>query len=109
MRFNKFNNLNGDQQSYQINPDIKVFTVRDMRFENTNAGNFIYTQTLSGDEHSPRVKIVIKRDLKSFKMDITDAKGFRKVNIFDGKHPKEVQDVRYLLDSLVLRKIFKKV
>ena len=82
MIFKTANQINGDSTVYTLSPSIKLFTLRDVGFGKSNAGDFVMRHPLG--LNGPRLKIVIRTDLKTFKMDITDHAGLRKVNIFDG-------------------------
>ncbi|XIF19659.1 MAG: cysteine desulfurase [Acetilactobacillus jinshanensis] len=90
MIFKKINQVNGD-------------TLRDVGFSKSNAGNFIMRHPLG--INGPRLKIVVRTDLKTFKIDVTDNRGLRKVNIFDGKHQSAAEQFKYLVQNLILRKV----
>ena len=107
MLFKSVNQVNGDSTRYGLSPAVKVYTLRDVGFTQSNAGDFVMKHPL-GTNHAPKLKIVVQPDLKQFKMDIIDNQGFRKVNIFDGKHPVNVKQFRYLIMTLILRKVLQR-
>ena len=109
MRFNSVNQFNDDKVKYKMNPAVKVYTLRDVGFQQSNAGNFLLKRSLSNSMgQGPRLKIVIKKNLKQFKMDITDGRGLRKVNIFDHQHSTAVENLNYIMNNLSLRKILQR-
>lgn len=109
MAFAKENRLLGDNITYKINPSVKKFTLRDLGFNDTNAGNFLYERSL--DVNNPygngiRIKITFKNDLSGFKMSIVTGNGMQKVNIFkDEKHKSDVDQVRFILNNLIEREV----
>ena len=103
MIFKKINRVNGDTDQYRLSSLIKPYTLRDVGFNKSNAGNFIMRHPLG--INGPRLKIVVHDDLKTFKIDVTDPQGLRKVNIFDGKHQPAVEQFNYLIQNLILRKV----
>ncbi|CQR26052.1 putative cytoplasmic protein [Streptococcus varani] len=98
--------------SYQINPSVKKFTLRDNTFEMTKSGNYQLSRILEEVPNSNQgflLKIIINSDLDSFKINITDQSGLRLVNIFKTDGNKVIQEKFYfLMDSLVDREIFTK-
>ena len=108
MLFRKINRLNGDSNQYRLNPQIKAYSLRDVGFRTSGSGNFKLKQSLNVN-YGPKLKIVISKNLKLFKMDITDEKGFRKINLFDHRHQQGVHQLRYVISNLILRKILQRV
>lgn len=98
--------------SYQINPTVKKFTLRDNTFEVTKAGHYQLSRILEEVPNSNQgflLKIIINSDLNGFKINITDQTGLRLVNIFKENGNKVIQEKFYfLMDSLVDREIFTK-
>ncbi|MCK8624738.1 DUF1831 domain-containing protein [Apilactobacillus xinyiensis] len=109
MAFSNENKLLGDNTTYRINPNIKKFTLRDLGFNTTNAGNFLYERSL--DVNNPygngiKIKITFKADLSGFKMSIVTGNGMQKVNIFkDDQHQSDVDQVRFILNNLIEREV----
>lgn len=98
--------------SYQINPTVKKFTLRDNTFEVKKAGHYQLSRILEEVPNSNQgflLKIIINSDLNGFKINITDQTGLRLVNIFKENGNKVIQEKFYfLMDSLVDREIFTK-
>ncbi|GLB47009.1 hypothetical protein WR164_09880 [Philodulcilactobacillus myokoensis] len=108
MLFSNQVKLNGSNTVYILNPDIKSYTLSDMGFQKTNAGNYRLVRSLNLDlPTSYQLKITIKRDLKQFKMRILDSTGFRDVNLFNHDHQKEVEQFRYFMNELSIKKVIK--
>lgn len=111
MAFNAVVKVNGDTKSYEISPAVKKFTLRDMGFVETKAGNYAYEQPL--DPHSPynktfKLKMMVASDLSGFKMSITTDNGMQKVNIFNKEeHAAAVEQFRFAMDNLISRNILK--
>lgn len=97
---------------YTISPSVKKYTLRDTTFSETKVGHYELTRLLEEVPNSGEgfpLKITINKDLKSFKLAITDKSGLRMVNIFKDEKNKILQDKFYfLMDSLVERNIFEK-
>ncbi|MGT2935972.1 DUF1831 domain-containing protein [Streptococcus castoreus] len=110
MAFEKDIHLKDCKYRYQISPKIKKYTLRDTTFSQTKIGHYQLTRLLEKVPNSGEgfpLKIIINKDLDSFKLVITDQSGLRLVNIFKSKDNKILQDKFYfLMDSLVERDIF---
>lgn len=98
--------------SYEVNPNVKKFTLKDNTFAETKVGNFELTRLLEEIPNSGQgflLKIIFNKDLSGFKINITDKSGLRLVNIFKSEDQKIIQQKFYfLMDSLVEREIFTK-
>ncbi|MGT2754930.1 DUF1831 domain-containing protein [Streptococcus ovis] len=99
--------------TYQINPAVKKYTLRDNTFEQTKAGHYQLTRILEEVPNSNvgfLLKIIINSDLSGFKINITDQSGLRLVNIFKETVNPVIQEKFYfLMESLVDREIFTKI
>ncbi|KRN29377.1 hypothetical protein IV38_GL000261 [Lactobacillus selangorensis] len=100
--------VQGDDKAYQLSPEIKKYTLRDVGFTPTKTGNFQVVRSL--DPSSPyqngiKLKITIDKDLKKFRMSITDPNGLQAINIFKGKNPDQVEQYQYFIDNLIERKV----
>lgn len=103
--------ITGDDTTYQLNPSVKKYSLRDVGFEESKTGKFTLTRSL--DVNSPYnsgylLKVVVAKDLKTFKLATTAKNGLAKVNIFKGQ-PEEIaarkQQLGYILGELVDRNI----
>ncbi|WP_125402894.1 DUF1831 domain-containing protein, partial [Streptococcus gordonii] len=96
--------------SYEVNPNVKKFTLKDNTFAETKVGNFELTRLLEEIPNSGQgflLKIIFNKNLSGFKINITDKSGLRLVNIFKSEDQKILQQKFYfLMDSLVEREIF---
>ena len=112
MDFEKSVALKDCLYSYEINPNVKKFTLKDNTFAETKVGNFELTRLLEEIPNSGQgflLKIIFNKDLSGFKINITDKSGLRLVNIFKSEDQKILQQKFYfLMDSLVEREIFTK-
>ena len=112
MAFEKSVALKDCLYSYEINPNVKKFTLKDNTFAETKVGNFELTRLLEEIPNSGQgflLKIIFNKDLSGFKINITDKSGLRLVNIFKSEDQKILQQKFYfLMDSLVEREIFTK-
>lgn len=110
MAFEKSVALKDCLYSYEINPNVKKFTLKDNTFAETKVGNFELTRLLEEIPNSGQgflLKIIFNKDLSGFKINITDKSGLRLVNIFKSEDQKILQQKFYfLMDSLVEREIF---
>lgn len=97
---------------YHISPNVKKYTLRDTTFEQTKIGHYQLTRMLEEVPNSNQgylLKIIIDKELKSFKINITDKSGLHLVNIFKPGSNAVIQEKFYfLMDSLVDREIFTK-
>ena len=112
MAFEKSVALQDCLYSYEVNPNVKKFTLKDNTFAETKVGNFELTRLLEEIPNSGQgflLKIIFNKDLSGFKINITDKSGLRLVNIFKSEDQKIIQQKFYfLMDSLVEREIFTK-
>ncbi|MFC3931668.1 DUF1831 domain-containing protein [Streptococcus dentapri] len=112
MAFEKTIHLDDCKYSYTISPAIKKYTLRDTTFVENKLGHYEFNRLLEEVPNSGNgfpVKIIINKDLSSFKLSITDQSGLRLVNIFKSDKMNIIQDKFYfLMDSLVERDIFTK-
>ena len=112
MAFEKSVALKDCLYSYEVNPNVKKFTLKDNTFAETKVGNFELTRLLEEIPNSGQgflLKIIFNKDSSGFKINITDKSGLRLVNIFKSEDQKILQQKFYfLMDSLVEREIFTK-
>ncbi|CAM2801970.1 DUF1831 domain-containing protein [Dellaglioa algida] len=113
MAFEKSIQLLGDIVTYELSADVKKYTLRDLGFAETKAGNFQLERSL--DPNSPfnqgiKVKIVVDKTLSGFKMSTTTANGLKAVNIFKDENKKaETEQFDYVIGQLVDRDVLKKI
>lgn len=112
MAFETSVSLKDCNYTYQISPTVKKYTLRDNTFEQTKAGHYQLSRLLEEVPNSQQgylLKIIINKDLSSFKINITDKTGLHIVNIFKSTENKVIQEKFYfLMDSLIDRDIFTK-
>ncbi|MFD1430713.1 MULTISPECIES: DUF1831 domain-containing protein [Lacticaseibacillus] len=100
----------GDQNTYQISPQIKRYTLMDVGFIKTNNGNFQLERSL--DPNSPytaanKLKITVSKDLDKFQISATTGNGMKAVDIFKHDATKDnVEQYEYLMDNLIDRGVF---
>lgn len=109
MAYSKTVKVLGDGNSYQLAPNIKKYGLRDSGFKESRNGRFTLEHPLDPtDPHNSHfiLKIVVKPDLKSFKMVTTTANGLKEVNIFT--HPeadKFVEQLTYIIQNLIEKNV----
>ena len=110
MQFVKTVQLQGDSDKYSISPDIKRYTLIDLRFEETKRGNFEYVGSVDTDNpFNPvaKLRILISADLTGFKMETVTGNGMRKINIFTHPRAKEfVEQYHFILKEMLKRNVF---
>ncbi|GAB5057644.1 DUF1831 domain-containing protein [Companilactobacillus alimentarius] len=94
----------GDQEIYELNPDVKRYSLMDSGFMETNKGGFRLEHPLNGTSpYAARfyLKAVVNKDLDNLKLSITDKSGMHNINIFKLKDSEaEIDDYRYLMKFL---------
>lgn len=112
MAFEEIVDVKGDGK-YQIDPQIKAFTLRDLGFTENNAGAYSQTFMLEPDKGfdlSRKLKITFKGDLSAFKISILTANQALNINIFkDEKNKALVEQYRFYIQSLIDRQVIKKI
>ncbi|MHC9532841.1 DUF1831 domain-containing protein [Dellaglioa sp. BT-FLS60] len=112
MAFEKSVQLLGDTATYELSLNVKKYTLRDLGFAETKAGNFQLERSL--DPNSPfnqgiKVKIIVDKSLSGFKMSTTTANGLKAVNIFKDEDKKsETEQFNYVIGQLIDRDVLKK-
>lgn len=114
MAFTEVVQLKGDYHQYRLSSELKLFTLSDLGFMKTRNGNFELKRSL--DPNSPylkkaiKLKIMIKQDLKTFKMVIVDGSELKEVDIFStDKYENERTQFDFLMNNFILRKVFVKL
>ncbi|WP_412990104.1 DUF1831 domain-containing protein [Pediococcus siamensis] len=104
--------VDGDTETYEISPEVKKYTLRDLGFIVSNGGNFVFERSL--DPTSPykqgnKLRIIFAKDLSGFKMSVTTSNGLKRVNIFNKENDQPlVEQYHYILDDMVARQVFVK-
>ncbi|CAI2681391.1 cysteine desulfurase [Apilactobacillus apinorum] len=109
MAFEISNQLLGDNTVYAVSPEVKKYTLTDMGFVSTKAGNYSFERTLDPNDpyNGVKLKIVFKGDLSSFKLSAVTSNGLNKVNIFTNKQSDElVEQYNFLMNNFVERNVF---
>lgn len=110
MAFSTAVTVDGDSDTYTISPAIKKYTLRDLGFEVTAKGSFVYVGAL--DAQSPfnaaaHLKITFNPDLSSFKMSTVNASQSAAINIFKHARADEfTTQYHFILDEMVKRGVF---
>ncbi|GAF35767.1 DUF1831 domain-containing protein [Lentilactobacillus farraginis] len=113
MAFSKTVKLAGDTSTYEISPEVKRYTLKDLGFVETKAGNYSLERSL--DPNSPygtgyKFKMMVAKKLDGFRMSITTGNGLQKVNIFKNSETKEsIEQFNFLINNLIDRDVLKRV
>ena len=113
MAFEATVTLTGDTTSYQINPNIKKFALKDVGFQETKVGNFVLKRSL--DPNSPynatvELKVMVNKDLTGFKLATLTGNEMRDVNIFKmAKKDDFLEQFHYIMGTLAEREIINPV
>ena len=97
--------LKGSGKTFQLNEQVKRYTLRDNGFEETKNGNFQMVRDLDNSvlhKQGIKVKIVVAADLKTLKVSTTTSNGLQMVDVY-GKATMAAakEQLEYILDSLV--------
>lgn len=111
MAFLAKDKLDGSTDTYCMSESVKKYTLRDNGFEQSKNGHFQFSRDLEiGSVKSPKLKMTVASDLKTFKMSVVTANGLRSVNLYKGDAFKEAQDrAGYVLAGFVESGILEKV
>ncbi|MFL2099337.1 cysteine desulfurase [Desemzia sp. FAM 23991] len=111
MAFLAKDKLDGSTDMYRMSESVKKYTLRDNGFEQSKNGHFQFSRDLEiGSAKSPKLKMTVASDLKTFKMSVVTANGLRSVNLYKGDAFKEAQDrAGYVLAGFVESGILEKV
>ncbi len=113
MAYSKTAKVNGSNQEYTLRADLKKYTLRDVGFQQTAAGNF--ATELSLNPNSPygdgfKLKITVDKTLTGFKMAITTPNGLQKYNIFKNDENKDsVTQFKFIMDNMITRGVFEPI
>ncbi|MDN6899836.1 DUF1831 domain-containing protein [Oenococcus sicerae] len=98
-----------NDQTYQISPDIKAFSLLDLGFIKNNAGTFSHTIALEpakGFASSRKLKLTFAKDLSGFKIALLSGNEALNVDIFsDSKDQALVEQYHYQMQQLLKRKV----
>ena len=105
MAFENNVSLKGSGKTFQLNEQVKRYTLRDNGFEETKYGNFQMVRDLDNSvlhKQGIKVKIVVASDLKTLKVSTTTSNGLKMVDVY-GKATMAAakEQLEYILDSLV--------
>ncbi|PMD69116.1 hypothetical protein [Companilactobacillus nuruki] len=96
--------VQGDQEVYELNPDVKKYSLMDAGFQETNKGSFRLEHPINGSSpYAARyyLRATVDKNLESLKLAITDKSGMHNINMFKIKDTEaEVSDYRYLMEFL---------
>lgn len=105
--------IQGDQQTYGLSQNIKKYSLRDAGFSEKKSGKFQLERNLDPNVSpnvSLKLKIVVDKDLKKFKMSTTTANGLKDVDIFKtGDVKAQNEQLHYLLNDLIDRGILRQI
>lgn len=98
--------------NYQINPEIKKFTLIDLGFVTNNAGAFILKRSLQPDQaidQAISLKVVFKKDLSGMKIETIGAAG-GPVDVTKREDAAAVEELMsYFLKEMVNRQVLEQV
>ncbi|GAP02693.1 hypothetical protein FPFC_021410 [Fructobacillus pseudoficulneus] len=98
--------------TYEINPQIKKFTLLDLGFLTNNAGAYVLQRSLQPDlpiDQSIQLKITVNKDLTGFKMATVSAGAQAPVDIFARDDRDALVEIyHYYLQELEERQVLKK-
>ena len=96
--------VQGDQEVYELNPEVKKYSLLDSGFMETNKGSFRLEHPINGSspyEARYYLRAVVSKNLDRLKLSITDKSGMHNINMFKIKDvEKEISDYRYLMNFL---------
>lgn len=97
--------LQGDTRTFELSPEIKRYSLRDVGFVESKGGKFTLERSL--DPNSPynqgfKFKMTVTSALDGFKMVTTTANGIKEVNVFKGNDAEtHIEQLNYILkDSM---------
>ncbi|NVY95694.1 cysteine desulfurase [Lactobacillus sp. DCY120] len=99
----------GDSTKYQVHPQVKLYTLTDLNFQESRQHNYTLLRPLSGNSPyatSYQLKLKIMQDLKNLRLDVVDASGLHTLNIF--KLPQAeaiIEQYHYVMQELVTREV----
>ncbi|MBS9334542.1 DUF1831 domain-containing protein [Fructobacillus sp. M1-13] len=101
-----------DLGTFKISPSIKKFTLMDLGFVVNNAGAFVMKRSLQPEkpvDQAISLKVVVKKDLSSLKVDVVGAAG-GSVDIKKRDDRAEMTElVSFFLKELVDRQVLEQV
>ncbi len=101
----------GDEEVYELSPEVKRYSLMDSGFQQTNKGGFRLEHPLNGTSpYAARffLKAIVDKDLDSLKLSITDKSGMHNINVFKLKDAEqEIDDYRYLMKFLKEKNVLK--
>ncbi|MCP9332888.1 DUF1831 domain-containing protein [Lentilactobacillus hilgardii] len=112
MAFSTTAKVSGDSHAYELNSEVKKYTLKDLGFTETKAGNYSLERSL--DPNSPygtgyKFKMMVSKGLDGFRMSITTGNGLQKVNIFKNSETQEsIDQFNFLINNLVDREVLKR-
>lgn len=102
----------GDKEIYELNPEVKKYSLMDAGFRETKQGSFRMQHPINGGSpYANRydLKATVGKGLDSLKLSITDKSGMHDLNIFKVKDTEqEIEDFRYLMKFLMEKNIIVK-
>lgn len=113
MAYPKTAKLPGGSQVYQLHPDCKKYSLRDYNFVESKSGNFQYDQEVKADfasSRAVRLKITVDKDLTGLKMNVTNQKGLKTVNVFKSEGMADfIEPLAFILEDMEQYKIIEKL
>lgn len=103
--------LQGSQTTYRMSSTVKKYTLRDNGFEPTKSGKFQFNRNLElGSGNSPKLKMTVASDLKTFNISAVSANGLREINLYKGETFTEAKKrADQILDGFVEAEILERV
>lgn len=107
MAFDKVTTLKGSGKKFQMNEQVKRYTLRDNGFEETKSGNFQFIRDLDTNtlnKQGLKVKIAVSNDLKTLKLSTTTSNGLKTVDVYGKETMADAREqLEFILDGLVER------
>ncbi|MFY4503373.1 DUF1831 domain-containing protein [Ligilactobacillus ruminis] len=105
MAYGQKSKLQGDTRTFELSPEIKRYSLRDVGFAESKGGKFTLERSL--DPNSPynqgfKFKMTVTSALDGFKMVTTTANGIKEVNVFKGNDAEtHIEQLNYILKDLM--------
>ena len=99
MAYGQKSKLQGDTRTFELSPEIKRYSLRDVGFAESKGGKFTLERSL--DPNSP-YKMTVTSALDGFKMVTTTSNGIKEVNVFKGNDAEtHIEQLNYILKDLM--------
>lgn len=101
--------LKGDTTVYQLSPEVKRYTLRDVGFTEKKNGSYLLEQPLDISvlpQKSIKLKMTVNKDLQHFRMGVVSANGLQPVDIFNQPAMADkLEQFQFVIQNLLERKV----